>query len=189
MSNEQQMFANFFRKRFETHSEAQFVARRPQPRGWFEELKLEAFQTPYLPLLRTGALWSRLSGRVYEIGHFQLSVVLALYDDGTILWLDDHSSDTDFEVFIGREHLVTWLPYEVDDFLNLLTQTKFNYLGEPQLVRSILEIPKLTEQERSLQAKSETGHAALLEEEKLLNSIAGQVQPPFLPLRRMELSS
>jgi hypothetical protein len=178
MHEVKQMFADFFRRKYEAYSEIQQPIHRSQPRGWLEEFRAEAFQTAYYPTLKTGALWSRLSGEVYEIAHFQLSVVLALYGDGTILWLDDHSSELDFEEFIRREHLMTWLPDQMDDLLDLLIETKFKFFGQPRLIHNVSEVPRLTEREKSLQATSKEGMEAFLEEEKLLDSIAAQIQPP-----------
>ncbi len=177
-SSMRRLFADFFRRRYDLHPQAHAPIDESRVRGWFEEYRVETFRSERFPLLRTGDLWSRLSGKVYDLTHFQLMVILVLYDDDTILWLDDHSDDADFEEFIRRERLPEWLPGQIDELVQLLIETKFSYLGRPQLIRNVSEIPKLTEREKSWQAESKAGLEALQEEEKRLASVTNQIQSP-----------
>jgi hypothetical protein len=177
MSNKKQLFADFFSNKIASDPGVKLPASEPRPHGWFEEFRAETFQTPHNPTLKTGTLWSKLSGIVYKIESSQLSVVLALYAD-TILWLDDHSNDTDFNAFVRREQVSKWLPQNIEALLDLLIATKFNFLGRPQLVRSALEIPTFSERQKALMAKSKEALTKLSIQEKDLAKIAEQIHPP-----------
>ncbi len=146
--NLERLLGDFFETRVKSSPDVQMPAKSPRPRGWFEEFRAEGFQTVFSPIQKSGSLWSKLSGRVYEVSRFQLSAILALYDANTILWLDDHSDDSDFQTFVHRERLTTWLPEQANDLVDLVVATKLNYLGEPRLVSSSSEIPGFIEADK-----------------------------------------
>lgn len=128
--------------------------------------------------LQTGELWSELSGKVYLVSNGQLSAVLASYNDGTILWLDDHSKDADFQSFTRRERLLEWLPHWMDKLVHLLIKTRLNFLGGPQLIKSAMEVPESSESQKALWVEDEEVQRFLLEQEKRLADISGQIRPP-----------
>jgi hypothetical protein len=167
----EQIFAGFFKNVIDYNPDVALSPAPPRPRGWMEEYRAGAFQTIHNFALKTDIPWTQLSGRVYELSRSQLSVVLAVYSDDTILWLDDHSGDSDFEGFARRERLATWLPQQMNELLTLLIETKFNYLGQPQLVQSASEIP-------GFKVGPGKAPATLLEEKKHFDSVAKQIQPP-----------
>ncbi|MBE7471979.1 MAG: hypothetical protein DPW09_26770 [Anaerolineae bacterium] len=179
MSNVAQLFGDYFRKKSESYSDVHLSPNKLRPRGWLEEFRVEIFQTVDNLSLKSGVLWSRLTGKIYKLEHSQLSVVLALYSNDAILWLDDHSDNFDFEIFIRREDLLTWLPDQLEDFLDLLIQTKFNFLGRPQLIRSVSAIPTFTEEEMAFYTQSQQGREGILEQERRFADIVDQIQPPI----------
>ena len=178
MSYKKHLFADFFRSKIESDPDTRLPPREPQLRGWLEEYRVEVFQTPHEPLLLEGVLWSKLAGSVYKIERSQLSVVLAHYEDNTILWLDDHSDDTDFKAFVRREQLSKWLPQNREALLDVLIATKFNFLGRPQLVRNPSEIPTFSETQLTSVAKSKGAREKISEQKALLARIQSQIQPP-----------
>jgi|GEM_PF-4236387 len=72
------------------------------------------------------------TARLWRAGHHFAgganTSVLAYYDDGTLLWLDNHQDNTDFETFWQRENLKIDNPEEAVMFI---MYTKFRYLPEP----------------------------------------------------------
>jgi hypothetical protein len=119
-----------------------------------------------------------LAGKIYKVERTQLSVVLAFYEEGPVLWLDDHTGEADFETFMKREELKKWLPHQMAPLLDLLIETKFNFLGRPQLIHSATDIPKLTQKQIDRMSKSKDAMAKFHEKEKLLAKITDQIQPP-----------
>jgi hypothetical protein len=89
---------------------------------------------------------------------------MAIYQDHTILWLDNHSDSLDFEMFARREKLLTWFPDQVSELVHLLIQTKFNYLGQPSLIQTILDVPGFVRYDKD-------------QKEHLL-TISERIQPP-----------
>ncbi len=175
------MFASFFKELSEKRPEVHQVI-PGRPRGFFEQLRATTFQsTRYDPrLIKVDQpLWSKLSGNLYTIVDHHLSVVLAQYEDGTVLWLDDHSSDSDFEVFTIREDLSNLLPGQAEEVSDLIARTKFNFLGWPHLIRQvsdIAEIPKNTK--RMINAQSKEHKQVLADKESRLLAVASQIHPP-----------
>ncbi|HSH03127.1 MAG TPA: hypothetical protein VLL52_11460 [Anaerolineae bacterium] len=110
--------------------------------GHYENYRAEIFHTHknvyYDPLDETFLL--SLSGDVYIVSYSHITAILALYGS-SVLWLDSHNNNEDFEEFIYREQLRNWLPKNESKFLSLLTLTKFNYLGGPQIVQNLSQIP------------------------------------------------
>ena len=172
----------FFREKYRLFPEVRLHSPEPLPRGWLEEVRAEIFQVATLGdvSLLSERLWSGLSGKVYKILYGELSVILAHYNDGTILWLDDHSSDSDFQNFVRRERLLEWLPHQVDRLVNLLIETKLNFLGKPQLVNNVMEVPLMPESQKALWAGNEQVQEVLLEQENRLADISDRVRPPML---------
>lgn len=174
--------AEFFGVKYRLSPEVSLPSPESLPRGWFEEVRAGMFRstTSSNVSLQTGELWSELSGKVYVVSNGQLSVVLARYNDGTILWLDDHSKDADFQSFIRRERLLAWLSHRLDKLLHLVIETRLNFLGRPQLISSAMEVPELSEGQKTLWIEDEETQRFLLEQEKRLADISGQIRPPAL---------
>lgn len=149
-----------------------------RPRGLFAECRAEIFQKKSSILnihQKTGGLWSTLIGSVYQVSnHPDLAVLVALYPDGTVLWLDDHASDDDFAVFVHREHLQSWLLHRAEQLAQLIAETKCNYLGQPQLISAPSDIPPLA----AWWLESDQGAQEAREQEERLASISAQIHPP-----------
>ncbi len=187
MSNsiESQM-ADFFRKQYESRPAVRQKIKGP--RVWGEDFRAEIFAKAHQPRLRTRAPWDGLSGTIYELWSSSVSVVLAVYSDGTILWLDDHSDDSDFVEFIRREHLLEWVPDRLDEFLVLLVEGKLNYLGWIRLIGSVSDIPPLPveirnwytnpEKWKGSTTEFERAQQFVLELDKRLAAVADQIKPP-----------
>jgi len=174
--------AEFFGVKYRLFPEVSLPSPVSLPRGWFEEVRAGMFRvtTSSSVSLQTGEFWPELSGKVYVVSNGQLSVVLARYNDGTILWLDDHSKDADFQSFVRSERLLEWLPHRMDRLVHLLIKTRLNFLGRPQLVSSAMEVPELLESQKALLGEDEEVQRFLLEQEKRLAGISDQIRPPSL---------
>jgi len=172
----------FFRSRSLLHPEVNRPAPSPRPRGMFDQSRAKNFAwlDPRMARVKTGPLWSDLSAQVCEISEMALSAVVAVYRGGKILWLDNHADDADFEQFLRREPILGSLPDESARVLSLLCETKLNYLGWPQVIKSTADIPRLSEAQRKLMGDPVQLRAQLADEEALLASIAEQVEPPVI---------
>jgi hypothetical protein len=115
--------------------------------------------------------------------------VVAHYDDGTILWLDDHLDDADFSGFVQRERLAEWLPDHLNEILELLLETKFYFLGWPQLIHSVSDIPLIPERYTSHLTDPKDDYLlssldqqkaleSLREADRRLASVADQIRAP-----------
>jgi hypothetical protein len=176
------MFNNFFKERSESRQEVQ--SQKPeQPygfRGMFREMIFQSDDYEPQPLKVDRPLWSKFSASIYTIEVAHLSVILARYADGTILWLDDHASDSDFETFVRRERLSSWLPDQVEEMLDFLVRTKFNFMGWPRLVRSASDIPVLSDPvKNAVSAYSKEGEGLIIEAERRLADVTNRIGPPM----------
>ena len=137
----EKIFASFFTNRAKSNP---LVIQKGILPGWLEQARIEAFdQIPEENVtLKMGLPWDLLTGKVYEVFQMYVTAILALYSDEIILWLDDHSSNSDYEVFMRRENLLSWYPDRKDQLIQLLVETKFNFLGEPRLISSAVDIPQ-----------------------------------------------
>jgi hypothetical protein len=144
MTKLSQAFTDYFNQRLKTHPAIEQagqlsglgdIIRPSRLKLGVKERKIETMDCAEYPNL------SAILYKVYVDDHMSLSVVMAHYKDGTILWLDDHSNNDDYAAFVRREHLWEYLPDRLDVLVNLLINTKFNYLGSPQLVSSKVDIP------------------------------------------------
>ena len=174
-------FADYFKKQWMSRPEVQLSAQRGV-RGWSEEFRADIFQNVGYPSKKwESPLGSQFSASIYTIIAPHLSVVLALYNDNTLLWLDDHSSDTDFAEFIRRENLLLWLPNQLDKFVELLVETKFNFLGWPQFLSKASDIDKVPDEIKDKQSLFGHQHMeAMLDAEKRIDEIMGIIHPPTL---------
>jgi hypothetical protein len=180
MNVEKTIFADFFKRQLETRPEVQLPA-SSGVRGFMEEFRAEVFQALDYEAheLEKASLGTRLSSKIYVIMTSHLSVKLALYWNGTILWLDDHSSDSDFIEFVRREDLISWLPERVHELLELLIETKFSFMGWPQLITSVSDINGMPDQVRG--AMSELGEEwlqSLSDADERLSDVADLIHPP-----------
>ena len=136
----EKIFASFFTNRAKSNP---LVIQKGNLAGWLEQARIEAFdQIPEANVsLKKGLPWDLLTGKVYEVFQMYVTAILALYSDETILWLDDHSSNSDYEIFMRRENLLSWYPDRKDQLIQLLVETKFNFLGRPRIISSAVDIP------------------------------------------------
>ena len=159
---------------------------KPGPlRGWgFEIIRAEAYASVNAVswMVKDEPPFSLLKGEVCEIFEGYLSsVVFAAYDDGTLLWLDDHSSNGDHAQFAARERLVRWVPYNVAALATLLTETKFNFLGHARVLITSSNIPLLPEASRKFWV--EDGHKdELMEKDNQVAEVSRQISPPAYAL-------
>lgn len=168
-------FANFFKIKQKPPPEGTTRYRLRPQKGWLEEARADAFSSliPEQISLKEGSLWSEFSAKAFRIHHIGfLSVVLAYYD-GTILWLDDHESNDDFEAFVKNERLWTWLPERRDDLIALLLEAKLSYLGLPQLINTAADIPTI-----SRSAGSPEEEQYLIEIQQNYERAANKIVPP-----------
>jgi hypothetical protein len=182
LENITRQFADFFKSKQKPPPEGTKKYRLRPQKGWLEEVRAEAFGTliPGQVSLREGTLWSKLSARVFIIVGMSIYAILAYYDDGTILWLDDHEANDDFEKFSKNEHLWTWLPEHKEDLIELLIETKMHFFGKPQLINSISDIPSYTKQELDQMANDPLLMSQLLEIQQKLEHLSEKIIPPDL---------
>lgn len=111
--------------------------------GFAHTIRAEAIPSLALENIfaQEGALYSNLTGIIYDIGIAPLNAVVSFYGDGTVLWLDDHTTNVDYISFIEREHLLDWLPNQVHKLAELMAETKFSFLGRPRVIKNIHDIP------------------------------------------------
>jgi hypothetical protein len=176
-----ELIAKFLGDRCETTGDTWLAAPELQAALALAHDRAASLHTKFLTACcqESGRLWSELSGQVFKMhrtDHRSVSVVVALYDERDILWLDCLSRGPDFETFVRRERLTGWLPHRLEDFVELLTKTKLHILLMPRMVRSISEIPPLTARHRSTLASQEPEFLAGMDER--LAGLAGQIQPP-----------
>jgi len=128
--------------------------------------------------VKTGTLYSGLLATIYRVFAGFSSVILAKYEDQALLWLDDHSDNTDYNIFLNREHLSGWLSHDLDGFVRLLVETKFHFLREAYLVSSVSDVPRISEHKRQIAIDSGTVDEVIAAERRL-ESVADQVHPPI----------
>lgn len=181
-TSKKQLFSNFFKHKYKAKDTAEAqVNNDKQSHGIFAENRETAFVlTSYLPYrLDDSSLWSEISGVLYKTQVSpHASVVLAHYDDGTILWLDYHLDDGDFSEFVYREKLKEWIPNRVEMLVSLLIETKLNYLGCPRLISDVSQIPKLSKRVEEYLSTTEENTRSLNESKHLLNSLVNYIAPP-----------
>jgi hypothetical protein len=105
------------------------------------------------------------------------TAVFAVYDDGTLLWLDDHTSNHEFDLFWQREH-IRWA--NARQAASFMMETKFHWLTEPSryaVLDSVDDIP----QSRLRAYLQEVNALAELEKyEAELVHVASDIRPPKL---------
>lgn len=111
-----------------------------------------------------------------------LTAIFALYQDNTILWLDDHSNDLDYEEFLRREDLLKKMYGQWEAFVHFIIYTKFNYLENPRLIHSISDIPPIKQEVKDLASKSGTLDE-ILRKEAELESLRNRLKPLNITLR------
>lgn len=125
--------------------------------------------------------FNQLSAKLYRAAiHYPgiaKTAVLAFYEDGSILWLDDHSSDQDFEIFLQRETIPL---NNASDLASLVLKTKVDYLWmgyEGRIVSRIDDIPQYTRAD--CEGMSEDQIKTYLDEQKgKLLDVAPLLYPP-----------
>jgi hypothetical protein len=124
-----------------------------------------------------------LQGKVIAAGHFfpggSHTAIFAIYDDEPLLWLDDHTSNTEFDAFWQRENIRWENAYEAIRFMMI---TKFYYLPDPSrytILNSVTDIP----QERYRAFLMEENLNEELEKfERRLADVAPHIYPPSLTI-------
>jgi hypothetical protein len=175
-------FSNFFRERMKSHPEVLQPGKLP---GAGEVLRVSAFTSVRKENIerQKGSVKAELKAPVYSISSdSHLTSIIAVYPDETLLWLDDHSSDVDFSIFLVRENLVDWLPHRLEQWASLVTNTKFNYLGEPQFIGSPYDIPPIRERSKTVLREMPGGADEIIEWEQRLVRIADQIKPPVVTI-------
>lgn len=171
---------DFFAKQVQAHPEI------TEPNPLSREIPLEHYRvrtigttiTKQDVVRKTDPQYVGFLGEVYRVSTGYSSIILAYYtDDETILWLDNHSSNDDYKIFIHREHLLKWLPSQADRFVSLLVETKFNFFIDAMLVRSISEIPSISQERKRLLIQY-GGQNDILKSENLLREVSDQIYPP-----------
>ncbi len=153
---------------------------KPNPlRGWFEHIRILSVDglIPQNITPQTGDLYSRLTGTVYRV-FFYLPSMIAIYPDETILWLDDHANDLDYQTFITREHLIEWVPDHVNALAQLIVETKFTFLGMPHLLHNTSDILPRSEERKEILSQSADGREFLAAHEAALTYVSSQIVPP-----------
>jgi hypothetical protein len=171
-------FTDFFKDQWISRPEV----RRPAPKGicgCMEEIRARTFQSAnYQPIKWQSSFAVQFVGSIYTIKAQHYSVILALYEEGVLLWLDDHSSDTDFAEFLRRENLFAWLPDRIDELVEVLVETKFSFLGWPRRINHPSDIKKASDYIRKNLALF--GHdwvESILHAEKRIADIASRIHP------------
>lgn len=171
------------------HLKIPFDASGERPKGLFAEYRLVGFENAtkiwnISPKVET--IWSGVSCKVYEINdsYFYLGLIIALYDEGIVLWLDDEADDRDFAMFTQREKLWSWLDTSANNFIELLLQSKLAYLGQPQLIHSIVDIPPFPEDlwspPHASNTQKEIGKREHAAYEERLRHVTPLIQPPAI---------
>ncbi len=178
MSSIDLRIANYFRNRLKSDPN---VNNDGALRGWFEAARATGFLTVMREniFVRSGGLYSELSGTIYEAHIKGLMTIFAFYEDDTLLWLDDHTNNSDYEAFIRREKLSQWLPDNMEKFVALTVETKFDFVGEPRLIHNASQIPPIPQKLRDQFARAGV-EEDLIEREKRLAEVANQIKAPAL---------
>lgn len=169
----------FFGTRIKQHPEVR------QPSNHFkhvygEDSRADVFTRAQLNIKEKRVVFSdRLTSTIYHVSEpYKWGATLALYQDGTLLWLDDHSSNTDFELFLQRESFDEQLENPTESLLVFLLQTKFGFLGgfmdRLLLIRDITDIPIVPEKHRH----EWPGSYMYETSQERLPQIADQIFPP-----------
>jgi hypothetical protein len=123
-----------------------------------------------------------LTGSLYVAGHYfpggAHDGVFAHYED-SLLWLDDHVSNHDFEQFLQRENIVLDNAYRIATFI---ADTKFHYLATPGhlvILTSVADIPQDVHRQRLIKYNA---LEKLNEFEQRLINITPHIYPPFLTI-------
>lgn len=154
-------------------------------RGWAEETRLIGFEPQDIRhiIMQEDPPYSRLLASVFKVTTvYDLTLIMAIYKDGTILWLDDHSDDEDYKLFISREALLDWLPEKINEYSSLFIETKLNFLGEPRLISSITDIPPKAEHVVKEWTESPEGRELSKQYDNSLNKLIKLIYPPKLTI-------
>jgi hypothetical protein len=115
-----------------------------RPQGIFSSLRAGSFDAAYLNIVRRqGEPWTRLRMPIYEVSTMPgLNTVIAQDVDDKLLWLDDDFKDDDFSFFVHQEELYRWPTDQLSELTTILVETKCAYLGLPQVITSLADIPR-----------------------------------------------
>ncbi len=150
MNSTDRLILDYLNNILPVHPKVEFNTQGERPKGLFAEFRLEGFKnaTKIVNIHpKIGTVWSEVSCKAYEIndGRHYLDLIIALYDESIVLWLDDETDDRDFTSFVRREKLWSWLGTSVNNLIELLLESKLSYLGQPQLIHNIADIPQVPE--------------------------------------------
>jgi hypothetical protein len=112
--------------------------------GLRTEMLCESSYKPHLfrPELSSIGFLAKITGAGYYHPGGTHSVVFAVYCDGTLLWLDDHTNNQEFDTFWRRENILWQNAPEAAAFM---METKFHYVPEPGryfILNSVADIPQ-----------------------------------------------
>lgn len=191
MDSTERLILQYLHNILPVHPKIPFNEPNERPRGLFAEFRLEGFKDAtkvvnIRPLVES--FWTEISCKVYRInnGHHYLWLIIALYDEGIVLWLDNEADDRDFALFARREKLWSWLGASVDNFIELLLQSKLSYLGQPRLLRDVADIPLFPEDMWNWQlptdndVQRENRRKAHDAHEERLRHVTPLIQPPAI---------
>ncbi len=120
-----------------------------------------------------------IKAKLYLVYFRSVSAIIGYYpQENKVLWLDHHRNNEDFNKFALQENLCTWLPNNVDNFVDLLIQTKFHFLGEPFYIKAATDIPILPVVFRNHILSSEEGVKEITRRENLFKEISTKMHPP-----------
>lgn len=140
------------------------------------------YTSHYKPYITSPVLPNKtLSAKIIELHHSHpgatYSVVFAVYGDGTLLWLDDHTNNHEFDTFWKRENIQWQDAHEAADFM---MKIKFHYLPEPGryfILNSVEDIPQARYRAILVQ---ENAFQELEEYNKKLTDVAHLIYAPAL---------
>lgn len=153
----------------------------PTLEGFWEYLRPEMHQRggiSHVEILE-GDIYESLKSKVYKIFADQglvLSSVLALWED-KLLWLDDHSSNSDYNEFIKHERLFELCANHTSTLANFIIETKLNFLCYPRLISSVEDVPRIPAYLREGYEKRNMLDV-ILDREKRLSDLAGIIHAP-----------
>jgi hypothetical protein len=121
-----------------------------------------------------------LSASIYQAGVHtsgaSWTAVFASYDDGTLLWLDDHVSTYEFDLFWKREK-IHWT--EARRAAIFMMETKFNWFPEPSRYAILQSVDDIPQRYRAF-LQEENAMAKLADYEARLDQVASYIHPSQL---------
>lgn len=122
----------------------------------------------------------QINASIYQVYDDRLPMMIAIYDDGMVLWLDDVSNNDDFVIFSQRENLINQVLANPHAAAGLLVKTKFAFWYRPQLILSAYDVPQHLESTDVQPIEDEGLQEWYAEKERRFYSIINKVFPPVV---------